>query len=51
MHGFDTPWPLFLLIIAGYLALSLFVLGAKKVYFEPYDEKKADTPTETKPST
>jgi len=45
MHDFHTPWYLFLIIVGCYVAGSLYVLGAKKVFFEPYverdDEKKA----------
>ncbi len=41
MHpaDFQTPAVLFIIIVGGYLALSLFVLGGKKVYFDPYVEK------------
>ncbi|HEY9730439.1 MAG TPA: hypothetical protein V6C89_00915 [Drouetiella sp.] len=41
MHpaDFQTPALLFILIVAGYLVISLFVLGGKKVYFDPYVEK------------
>lgn len=51
MHpaDFQTPAGLFILIVAGYLALSLFVLGGKKVYFEPYVEK--DEPASTEATT
>lgn len=52
MHpaDFQTPALLFLAIVSGYLLLSLFVLGGKKVYFDPYVEK--DEPTSpTTPST
>jgi hypothetical protein len=41
MHpaDFHTPVILFIIIVAGYLLLSLFVLGGKKVYFDPYQDK------------
>lgn len=41
MHpaDFQTPAVLFIAIVLGYLVLSLFVLGGKKVYFEPFVEK------------
>ncbi len=35
--GYQTPWPLFLTILGGYVALSL-VLGASGVYFKPFVE-------------
>lgn len=41
-NTFQTTWPLFLLILAGYVAVSLFVLGGKGVYFEPYIEKEEE---------
>ncbi len=45
---FQTTWPFFVLLLAGYVILSLF-LGGKGVYFEPYiekeDEKKAAAAT------
>ncbi|CAN5447222.1 hypothetical protein BH10CYA1_BH10CYA1_44570 [soil metagenome] len=50
MHpaDFHTPVVLFILIVAGYLLLSIFVLGGKKIYFDPYtetDEPSPPTPT------
>lgn len=41
-HDVHTPWFVFLTIIGVYVALSLYVLGAKKVFFEPYIEKDDD---------
>jgi hypothetical protein len=35
VHAFNTPVPLFLVIVLGYLAVSLFLMGGRKVYFEP----------------
>ncbi|RTL35562.1 MAG: hypothetical protein EKK48_28115 [Candidatus Melainabacteria bacterium] len=51
MHpaDFQTSAVLFIAIVLGYLVLSLFVLGGKKVYFEPFVEK--DEPTPAKDST
>jgi hypothetical protein len=52
MHPADyqTPWALFLFIIAAYVVLSLFILGAKKVYFEPYVEsEEPKSPAEPMP--
>ena len=43
-NTFETTWPFFLIMLAGYIVLSL-ALGGKGVYFEPYkgqeEEKKA----------
>jgi hypothetical protein len=39
--GYQTPWWLFLGILAVYIALSLFI-GGKKAYFEPYLEPKEE---------
>ena len=39
MHDYHTTWLPFLMIVGGYVAASLYVLGAKKVFFEPYVEK------------
>ncbi len=52
MHpaDFHTPAALFILIVAGYLLLSLFVLGGKKVYFDPYSEKDEPTPPAPAPA-
>ena len=47
MHDFQTPWPLFLGILAAYLLLSL-AIGAKSVYFDKFngkEEPKPETPT------
>lgn len=51
MHpaDFQTSAVLFIAIVLGYLVLSLFVLGGKKVYFEPFVEK--DEPTQANDST
>jgi hypothetical protein len=46
---FQTTWPFFLLLLAGYIALSLF-LGAKGVYFEPYVEKEEEKKPESAPT-
>jgi hypothetical protein len=46
---FQTTWPFFLLLLAGYIALSLF-LGAKGVYFEPYVEKEEEKKAESAPT-
>jgi hypothetical protein len=35
VHAFNTPVPLFLAIVLGYLAFSLFLMGGSKVYFTP----------------
>ena len=35
MHAFNTPVPLFIAIVLGYLAISLFLMGGSKVYFNP----------------
>ena len=52
MHpaDFHTPAVLFILIVAGYLLLSLFVLGGKKVYFDPYNEKDEPSPPAPAPT-
>lgn len=42
MHDFHTPALLFLLIVGGYLTFTLFAIGGKKVFFEPYIEKDED---------
>ena len=47
MQSFQTTWPLFLAIIFGYLALSLFI-GGKKVYFEPFEDKEEEIPASPK---
>ncbi|MDR3615669.1 MAG: hypothetical protein P4L53_19075 [Candidatus Obscuribacterales bacterium] len=43
MQSFQTTWPLFLTILIGYLALSL-VIGAKSIYFEPFNGKEDEKP-------
>ena len=47
MEYVPTTPILFIAIVLGYLALSVFFLGGKKVYFEPYDTAKADEPATT----
>ncbi len=42
MHDFHTPAILFIVIVGGYVAFSLFALGANKVYFEPFSDPKED---------
>jgi len=41
VHAFNTPVILFIVIVLGYLGLSL-ALGARKVYFEPLTTKPED---------
>jgi hypothetical protein len=36
--GYETTWPVFLAIVAAYVCISL-VIGGKKTYFEPHEDK------------
>lgn len=38
MQSFDTPWLLFVSIVAVYLLVSMFLLGGWGVFFEPFKE-------------
>jgi hypothetical protein len=31
-----TPWPVFIAIVLGYLSVIVFVLGGRRVFFEPF---------------
>jgi len=37
MSGYETTWPVFLGIVALYIVVSL-IIGARKAYFEPWQE-------------
>jgi hypothetical protein len=47
MTDTSTTWPIFLAIVAAYVVLSLMI-GAKKAYFEPWDEPAGDSSEEKK---
>lgn len=40
MQDFQTPWPVFIAIVLGWLAMAFFFLAGRKVFFEPYKEPK-----------
>lgn len=35
-----TQWYIFIAIVLGYLAVIVFVLGGRKVFFAPYVDKE-----------
>lgn len=44
---FATPWWLFIVIVVGYVVLSL-ALGAKKTYFDPFVEPAEEAENQPK---
>ena len=48
-NGYPTTAPLFIGIIAVYVLLSLFLLGGKKLFFEPFVEPPEEKDVTPKP--
>ncbi len=43
MPGYQTTWPILATICFGWLALALFLLAGRKVFFEPFRDSKDDS--------
>ena len=42
MPGYQTTWPILATICFGWLAVALFVLAGRKVFFEPFRDNKEE---------